>query len=296
MKYRKPIILLLLFLQLGCSVTRLQKQGNVEPGYFYSKIEFVTYKSVICLDVNIDGEVKRFLFDTGADLSVLQRDSIVGKTSQYSGASKRKMELGTEIVASMKIGNVNFADTYALSGNMVGLKEQVPGFGGLIGQSIIQKANWLIDYPGRQMEISNRNLAGASFGEIKTIRRKGNSPYTFLEMNGHRYKVVIDLGSSSTINLPEDSKFAKDVAQTIELTENSRERYTLGGLQTIREKKGTIPKVRLGAFEFENVEVNINTSSQPRIGMKFFGDYLIYIDHSNGGVYKLKKSGVKNGE
>lgn len=101
--------------------------------------------------------------------------------------------------------------------------------------------------------------------------------------------MIIDFGSSSAINLPKDSKLAKELINTIELSDNERERYTLGGLQTIKEKVGVVPKVQLGSFEFDNVDVNINTSSQPRIGISFFKDFIIYIDNSNGG-YKIKRT------
>lgn len=292
MKYQKIILVTLLLPHLGCSVTKLQERGNVKPKYFYSKIEFETYQSVIAFDVDIDGQTKKFLFDTGADLSLVQRDTLKGRASKYSGASKRKMKLGREVVPLIRIGNTKFTDTYALNGDLVGLKEQIPNFGGLIGQPIIKKSNWLINYPGKKIEISNANLVGESFKEIEIIRKDG-SPFTFIEMSGEKYQVMIDFGSSSTLNLPEGSKFAEDVAKIVELSENTRDRYTLGGLQKTQEKVGVIPEIRLGEFVFENVDVNINPSSQPRIGISFFKDYFIYIDNANGGVFKLKKSAAQ---
>jgi len=293
MKQPFYLILPLLFLLFGCSITKLQEKGEVEPQNFHSKLTFKTYKGVIGFEGSVNGDIKTFLFDTGADFCLLQRDSIVGKKSNFSGASKRKMKLGNERLESLVIGGIKFINTHALNGDFVGLKEQVPNFGGLIGQSIIQKANWLIDYPNKLIEISNRSLVDNTYKEIETIRDNGNNPYTFIEVNGKRYKVVIDLGSTSTLNLPKDSQFAKDIMNLIDLNENSRERYTLGGLQNITEKIGVIPTVKLGGFDFSNVDVNINTSSQPRIGINFFKDYLIYIDNSNGGIFKLKKGVVE---
>lgn len=289
MKNLKLIVLLVLLSTIGCTVSRLQKAGTVTPDVFTSSFSFDTHKGVIGVDVEINGEKKRFLFDTGADFTLVQQDSIVGRTAKYAGASKRKMELGRAWIDSLNIGEITFENTYALVGDMVGLKEQIPNFGGIIGQSIINKANWLIDYPNRQIQVSNQNLVDASFTEIRIIRENGGNPYTYLEMDGVQYKVVIDLGSSSTINLPNDSKFGKAVMRSVDLSEHSRDRYTLGGLQQITEQVGIIPKIKLGAFEFENVEVNINVSSQPRIGIRLFEGFLIYIDNSNGGTYKLKK-------
>lgn len=290
MKYYRTLLLILSFiLAYGCSsLNKLQTQGKVSPENFKESISFETYKKLIFLDVKIDGKTKKFLFDTGADLSLIQRDSLKGKIIKVSGASKRKMKLGQEIMPLLEIGNIKFIDTHALNGDLVGFKEQIPNLGGIIGQSIIKKANWLIDYPNKKLEIANVNLVDESFKTLE-IHRKAGAPYTFIEVNGIKHQVVIDLGSSSTINLPKDSKLAKELVKTIDLNDNTRDRYTLGGLQKINEKIGVISKVRLGTFTFENVDVNINTSSQPRIGLPFFKNYIIYIDNTNNGIYKLKK-------
>lgn len=289
MKYLNLLVIPVLFLAMSCTVSRLQKKGTVKPDIFSSSFTFETHKGVIGFDIDISGEKSRFLFDTGADLTLVQRDSIHGRTAKYMGASKRKMELGRTLLDTLTIHDIHFEHTYALVGDMVGLKEQIPNFGGILGQNVINKANWLIDYPQGRIQVSSQNLADETFTEIKIRRQNGGNPYTFLEMDGRRYKVVIDLGSTSNINLPVDSKFGKAVLSSVKLTERTRDRYTLGGLQIITEKVGVIPKVRLGEFELDNVEVNINVSSQPRIGIRFFEEFLIYIDHSQGGTFKLKE-------
>lgn len=285
------LIWLTILLSLGCSTQKLGTEGRIKSNNFYSKLSFTTHKGVIGLDVQLDGETKKFLFDTGADLSLIQQDEISGKIYNVSGASGRKMKLGSDIVSSIKIGDVNFKKTYALNGDLVGLKEQVPNFGGIIGQSIIRKANWLINYPDKELEVSNRNLIEVGYREILITRDNGNKPYTYIEMDNKKYKVVIDFGSASSISLPIESAFGKEVLKTIELTNNTRERYTLGGLQQINEKVGKIPKIKLGEFILENVDVNINESSRPRIGINFFKDFQIYIDNTNK-VYKLKRTFV----
>lgn len=132
-----------------------------------------------------------------------------------------------------------------------------PNFGGLIGQPIIRKANWLIDYPNKALEFSNRNLADDGFKEIQIIRENGHNPYTYIEINNIKHKVLIDLGSSATINLPIESELAKELYKTIALKANTRKRYTLGGLQKINEKVGKIPKISLGEFELESIFLRI---------------------------------------
>jgi len=82
----------------------------------------------------------------------------LGKTQRISGASKRKIKFGEEYVRLLKIGTVDFKNTFALNGVLDGLKQQIPNFGGIIGQTIINKANWQIDFPNKKLILSNKDL------------------------------------------------------------------------------------------------------------------------------------------
>lgn len=292
MKILKLLLFVLIpFLLFSCSITKNQKLGSVHPNNFNYETEFTTAKTVIIVPSKINGVSKNFYFDTGAQYSLIQRDSLIGKIENVIGASKREMELGTETIASIKIGTIDFRNTIALNGNLEGLKEQVSNFGGIIGQPIINKANWLIDYPNKRLRVSNENLVDETFEAIK-IRREGGLSYTYITINGKEYKVIIDFGSSSELSLPEESKLAKQLLQQYEFVDNERERYTLGGLQSIQEKVGIVPLVKLGGMVFKNVSTKINTQSQPRIGISFFKDYVIYIDNLEND-YKIKKVFLK---
>ncbi len=284
---KKTISIICILILVGCSITQKQKQGNVLPNNFKYETKFETAKGIIVLPFQLNGVEKNFLFDTGADLTLIQRNTTKGKTSSFSGASNRKVKLGNETIPSMKIGTVDFKNTFALNGDFSGLKEQVPNFGGLIGQSIINKANWLIDYPNKTIEISNHNLIDSSYQNIK-IKREGGAPYTYITIDGIHQKVVIDFGSSSDFNLPKESKLAQQLLKTYTFKDHKRERYTLGGLQYINEKVGVIPEIKLGNTIFKNVKTTINTSSQPRIGIDFFKRCKVYIDNSNNS-YSIKK-------
>ncbi|MBD0777863.1 retropepsin-like domain-containing protein [Maribacter sp. ANRC-HE7] len=278
---------LILLLSFSCSVTHYQKKGTVQPESFDSETEFTTVKTVMIIPSKINGVSKNFYFDTGAQYSIIQRDSIIGSSMTLDGASNRTVETGSEVVKSFKIGNVEFVGTVASNTDMVGLKEQIPNFGGIIGTPIINKANWLIDYPNKKLRISSKNLVDETFKTIE-IKRKGGSPYTFITINGTEYKVVIDFGSSSEFSLPKESELAKQLIQQYVFEDNERERYSIGGLQTIKEKVGIVPLVKLGDLEFKNVSTKIGVQSQPRIGISFFKDYIIYIDNLENS-YKIKK-------
>ncbi|TVQ18073.1 MAG: hypothetical protein EA361_01765 [Bacteroidetes bacterium] len=276
------------FLQLiGCSVAKLQKKGSVASDSFHYTCGFSTVKTVIILPVEINGITKNFLFDTGAEVTLIQRDSIRGKTATVTGATRETMKLGKETIPSLKIGDIEFVDTYAMSGDFIGLKEQIPDFGGIIGQPIISKANWLIDYPNKRMEISNKHQIDSTFRDLK-IQRKGGLPYVILTIDGSEYRALIDLGSSSAFSIPSESNLAKQILQKYDFRENEREIYTIGGLENTKEKTGTIATLSVNGITFENVEATIRRTSQLRIGNDFFKDYIVSIDNENS-RYSIKK-------
>ena len=275
----------LLVVLSGC-VTQKQKKGDVEQSAFRSTLTFTTVKYIAVIPVEIDGEQKNLAFDTGADVSVVQRDTLKGATSKVGGATNRKMVMGSEIIGSLKIGDVNFRNTYAVNANLVGIKEQIPNFGGLIGTPIISKANWLFNYPTKQLTISNAPLADETFKSIK-IKRKSGAPYTAINIEGKEYEAQIDLGSSSGISIPTGSALAAIVLKKHKLEDSERQIYTIGGFQTVKEKVGTLPNLKIGDIEFSNVSVSIKPSVGLRIGSRFFADYILCIDNIQGD-FKVK--------
>lgn len=289
LKLQRILLIILIGFLANCSVVKTTQQGIVYPNNFDYSGHFEIIKSVVVLPCNINGKSKNFIFDTGADFSVVQRDTMLGTISSYKGASKRKMLLGSETLTSLKVGSVTFKATQALNGNLVGLKEQIPNFGGLIGKPIINKANWLIDYSDKKIRVTNKNILNTSFKPIRVSFENGTY-YTFVTVNEKEYKVIIDTGSSTAFNIPNDSELAKALLKNNKFRERSRDRYTLGGLHTVTEQVGYVGNIRIGEKEFNRVFTTINTSSQPRIGISFFKDYKLYIDHISKGIYIKKTS------
>jgi hypothetical protein len=281
------VIALSLLLLCGCASTqKLINQGKVQPSDFHSTISFTLAKSVMLIPCEAYGKTTNYIFDSGAQVTAVQRDSLIGEIIEVRGATNRVVENGTETIPSLKIGTVNFINTFASNEDMVGLKEQIPNFGGVLGQSVISKANWLIDYPGRTIQLSNKDLSDDSFQDIR-LDPASQAPKTFVTVDGQAYKAIIDMGSTAVFNVPEDTELARRLLEKYEFSPHTRDRYTVGGLQMITEMIGVLPELRIGDLIFKEVRVNINQSSQIRLGMKFFEDYLLYIDNDRK-RYRLK--------
>jgi len=274
------VLISLVIMSTSCTSTYIFTQGSVSPENFYSSITFTTSKSLIIIPVELNGVQKNFIFDTGAEVTAIQRDTLVGEIISVRGGSNRVIESGSETVNSIKIGEVDFINTFATNGNEAYLKENIPNYGGTLGRTVFDKSNWLINYPNKTIELSNKELADDSFSDIPLLP-SSSTPYTMIEINEIEYRAIIDLGSTSFFNVPQDTELAKELLTNYSFTEHTRERYTVGGVQTITELIGIVPILTIGDNIFEHVIVNINESSQIRLGMNFFTDYLIYIDNLN---------------
>ena len=278
---------ILVFFLISCSSTNFLNQGSVEPSEFHTKVDFTTIKSIILIPCEVDGHTKNFIFDTGAQVTTMQRDSIFGDTIEVRGATNRVVKNGSEILESLKINEVNFVKTFATNDPLPYLTQKIPNFGGILGRSIMNKANWLIDYPAKTIEISKKDLSDDSFFDIE-LDKKHETPYTDVKINGKTYRAIIDLGSSSTFNVPRETELAKELIELYTFEKNTRERYTVGGNDTITELIGHIPQLSINGNAFQNVYTNINKSSQIRLGMQFFKEFAIFIDNKNR-KYRLKR-------
>lgn len=279
--------LVLLIAAFGCSITKKMERGTVVPSIFYETIDFTTAKGIMLVPCEFEGEIKNYYFDTGAQLTGIQRTALKGKRVEVRGASKRSVENGTEVLKSFKINGVDFRNTFATNSDFKGLKEQIPNFGGIIGRPIIDRANWLIDLPNKVVVLSNRDLSDDDFVDIPLDKESSGAPYTMININGKAYSAITDLGSIAMLNVPEDTQLARELVAAYDFKDQSRERYTVGGLQSVIQQIGTIPSIQVGEMKFENVEVTINESSQIRIGMNLFRDNTIYIDNLND-KYRVK--------
>jgi hypothetical protein len=262
-------------------------RGKVIPSEYYVTMDITTAKGIVLVPCEYEGEIENYYFDTGAQLSNIQREKLKGKRISVRGASKRSIKTGTEVLKSFKIGQIEFKNTFATNSDSKGLKEQIPNFGGTLGRPIIDRANWLIDLENKTLTISNKELSDESFSDILLEENSTGAPHTMINVGDKSYRAIIDLGSISMLNVPSDSPLAKELMAAYDFEDQPRERYTVGGIQNIIQQVGSIPYIQVGEMTFQNVEVTINESSQVRIGINLFKDKKVYIDNLNH-KYRVK--------
>ncbi len=277
-----------LFLINSC-ITHKQDKGLVLPKSDVVNINFTTVRNLILLPVTFEGAEKQFILDTGDDLTTINRKTPKGRVSKVNSATGQKAKVGNEIVNSIMLSELEFQKICAKNLNFDYVEKEVPNFGGLLGQATLSKANWLIDYPNKNIKISTKAIETIGYQTInlKSIRK----PEISINIDGETYQAFVDLGSSTALSVVETSLLGKKLAQKITFTEGPKETFTASGVNNETVKRGILPSLKVGNIELKNTSLIMpKTSSVPiRIGMSFFKDCILYLDYTNK-VYKMKKT------
>jgi predicted aspartyl protease len=283
---KKPAITLIVIFLLTSCISNKQNKGYVTTESTETTLDFTTNKTVIILPVLVDGVTKNYAFDTGAELSLLQKGTALGKTKNIKDAAGKKEKLGIVTIKSFKIGSVEFKNTSSLNGNMDFMTKQIVDFGGIIGQSIISKSNWLIDYTKNKIKVCTTGIQTTDFDKLSVKKMK--DPHVNIIIEGETYSMLVDLGSSVAMTLPENSKLAQKLLEKYDFKDHKREIYRIGGAENVAEKIGFIEKIKIDNSVFEKTEVHILATNRMKIGNAFFKNYVLYIDNING-EYGIKK-------
>lgn len=280
------LISLLCTTNFSC-ISSKQNKGFVAASNTETVIDFTTAKSLLVIPVKLNGETKSFILDNGADLTAINRQKIIGNSSNVSGADGKSALVGKETINSMKIGEMEFKDTYALNSNFTSIEKEIPNFGGLIGQSVLAKANWLIDYPNKKLTITTKEINTAGFEIIKT--KNIRSPFIFFEFEGKMYKAFVDLGSTTALSVKENTELAQLLKTKFSFKEESKITTTISGTATTQIKRSETKGIKIGSIVFDDVNtILVKASSHDiRIGMDFFKNHQLYLDYTNK-VFKIK--------
>jgi hypothetical protein len=282
----KSIIFSLAVLSTGC-VNQKQNKGLITPISTESTVDFITARNVVVIPLKLNGESKNFILDSGDEMTTISRKELVGRISKVGTATGEKTKVGNEVVKSIKVGDMEFQNICAQNLDLSIVGNEVPNYGGLIGQAVLSKANWLIDYPKKKLTVSTKALNTDGFETIamKNIR----NPFLNFEYEGVTYKGFIDLGSSTAFSVIQTSKLGQILLKKYNFVDESKTTTTAGGTATTIVKRGTVSNIKIGGVEFNNLStVSAKTSSHEiRIGMSFFKDHVLYLDYTNG-VYRIK--------
>lgn len=163
---------------------------------------------ILIIPVKIQGKTYRFIYDTGAQISVVSKEIVEQAklkkkgTIPVSDSQKNKSKLIVTVIPEMQLGNTTFTKIGAavadFSNNAILACYQVDG---IIGMNLLRNVNWLVDF--EQERISFYAL-GSEDSTLLTNYNYFNlhmktCPFISLNVNDKTEDYLLDLGKSSSL-------------------------------------------------------------------------------------------------
>lgn len=297
------IVVLTVCLVLGsCSaikVSKLRTGGAVKDASFMEEIPLRYVNDLILIDVLINGKAYNFLFDTGAELSVIgdhikkeidysSITSAVVETSSMTSKRQEFVELGDLI-----IGNVSFERTGAV---IMDISHFNNYFGcqpidGILGNNLMRKAAWQIDYENKKIVLcDNSSKLNVSEDAIRINLDDADTRNVYLDMtiDGVSSTFTFDTGYNGSIK-SDSTMFNKLKAAKSDLKYISQDGLfttDVNGKVMGQTYKALGEEIQMeGGLSMSNQIVNFGGSSSSLIGNKVFDDYLLTLDWRNNALF-----------
>lgn len=285
-KTTKSVLCILWFLLLSLNATAQSlssKKSYIKQKRYYQEIPFEYIRGKIIVPVTLDGEVYRFILDTGAPnilskqvaekLGIILSDSI-----KVSDANKTKQQMALVKVPKLSLSNLQFFNTTALV-HTIGTADifscfQVDGF---IGSNILHHSVVQIDHKKKKIIITD------AIDKVKVNKKSKTklqlfgsqkSPYIWITL-GEKLKnqVLLDTGmeGSYDISLKAHHTFSKkDFYKPIGKGDGAAGIGLFGTGKKTTHYRTMIYEIGLSTTTFKNVLAETTTSTNSRIGSDFF--------------------------
>jgi len=293
----------------GCSILKnkkLLKIGSFDEELFKTELPFKLINNFIVIEAEIDNGKYNFILDTGAEVSVISLE-VVSDLGLKKESSIEVFDSGEEssiinmyVVDQIKFNTTSYSELLCLGVNFKVFQDlfkcDIP-IHGLIGNRLMRKAAWKIDYKNKIITlwknkeeiIQPPNSSIVEFekttsgnGEINVKMYNSNKKFTF--DTGFNGFIKADLSFAQNFaSEKKEGAYAKGVSTTV----------SLHGSQTSEQLKQKIPTLSIGGTIVKNEIVEFEEKSSYLIGNIFWKNYIVTIDWKNSLLY-LENTGKNN--
>lgn len=277
---------------------RLAKKGNVKQSNFNKEFDFEYYNDLIIVEVIIDGKKLHFIFDTGAFLSVIDEKVLGGLQTEVMSKSKARSSSGKAekkpiiSIDEMEIGGVKFQNTSAIVVDFSGIQgafgcHQVDG---LIGNNLMRKANWQIDYQKKIInvtdQISNLEVSEKAYSFNLGRRKWGNTALP-VKINGLTRNFTFDTGFSGFLrsNLKYRNKLINNGLDSSSVSVQGELGFDLYGRYKAVSHRVMVPTIGIDKIKLDNKIVQFKGSGSSLLGNGFYENYLLTLDWDEHQLY-----------
>ncbi len=291
------LALMCLLMISGCAVqwTKAIKYGSIEKEHFSETVQSELRNGLHILPVVIRGKSYRFLFDTGAPLSIskaLQDEcefKVVSRGHIIDSDQNRK-KVDYVAVDSLLIGAVAFTGQTAFVGDF----ESNPlikclEIDGIIGSNLMRHCNWTIDYLHESISLTDQ-VDMESLGDYSSVPFTSDQQYNMLlDVSFGESKIqnlTVDYGYNGSVSLPAnvfEVLKEKEMLGEIFLEEGISQSGIIGVPVSLKKKISNVDSVWIGDSILEHVELNSGGSGL--IGGHVLSRFIVTIDWNTSNLY-----------
>ena len=259
---------------------QLSKKGYVKQKEYFVEIPFNYVNKHIYIEVVISGKKYNFVFDTGYEVTTI--DSNIAKEIQYeiikevslSGSSFADQKVTLVELPNIAIASLDFEETYGLLQDLSFTKKPATQkIDGIIGNNLMRKSKWQIDYVQKVIRISNKidqfkNLPTAK--KIELNNKDWGLGYVAIELNNQKHQFLFDLGSNGEFTA--NHSFVKFLKEKDTLLQQEKQTFPVG-------------KIKIGEIELNDKSITLEKRAGSLLGNAFFENYLLTIDWDKNILY-----------
>lgn len=272
-------------------IPKLAKQGEVVQTNYVQKIAFDYGHGLPFVEVTIKGKHYNFLFDTGAELSVIAKhiagdiDYKLITSAKVNATNESDARLEFIEVPSITLANVDFEHTGAIIADLSHFDQY---FGckpidGIIGSNLMRKATWQIDYKAREITITDsveRFVVSEKASVITMNAGKMRSVYLDVTIDSVSSRFIFDTGFNGKIKA--DSSFfnaLKAKSKGLEFVTQSGLVVTdLNGKITGQTFMVIAKDIDVQGVEISDQMISLTGINKALVGNEFFENYTLTID------------------
>ncbi|WP_378185007.1 retropepsin-like aspartic protease [Aquimarina sp. W85] len=269
-------------------------QGSVSASNYLSEIPFRYIDNYIFIDIIHKGTTYNFLFDTGAEATVISNTIIDNfKTTPYietniTGPVIQNQKLKTLVIDTITVGTIKFNSIGAIAMELKFAKTKFCNtVHGIIGSTLMKKSKWQIDYKNKVIRLTDtisklRVPETATMLTLKLSAKKWGTETIAVNIDGYESDFNFDTGngraafvSNPKLHKKNLKKYKKDrVAYGFKNSKNDEYRIRVSAMD-------------IGELHIENQLVTLEHSVGNRqlMGNLFLENYTVTIDWESHKVY-----------
>ena len=290
-------ICFLVFVTQGCSVkwTDAIKYGSVTNGNITENVNIEIRNKLIIVPITIGGKEYRFLFDTGAPLSISEK---LQKNNSFKTVSKgnivdsdyNRMKVKWVQIESINVGNVLFQNQTAFVADFdANPIMKCLRIDGIIGSNLIRQCNWTIDQEKHILSLSNTIEKDAPKENIVLPFKTDNQYNIFIDLNIGNSSIknmLVDYGSNGSIALSNEIFTLleeKNILNEKFIEKGINQSGIIGKPVELNREVSYSDSVRINNLSIK--DVMIRTGKTVSIGNDFLSRFKVTIDWNNKNLY-----------